>query len=192
METHQRDFRYMVIIVGLTWCCAFLMIGWTTRKVDLIPNALWNPPMGQTIVSGRPIPQLLDPIEDPMPSRDIMRLAISAQRIGRAGGAVKCGLARLEVPPDAVGKRAFFSLEAASCRALAVDIERTATDLVQSPVLRISYAGTQYGDGGLDPMQLQIFREITLGIFQQIPSRVDADAQCVVAEAPINGRYVVG
>ena len=166
------------------------MLGWTFRSVPL-SDELWQPSRDEEIVKGRPAPVILDAWED-KDARQQLRLSMRAGHFGREGGAVTCDRATLEVQPSATEAGGYFTLENMSQRGLAVELRHTAPDLAIAPTLRISYEGTQYDIGGLDPSKLEILREITLGIYERIPSRVDVDAKCVFAETTLPGRYVVG
>ena len=192
MSLSGKDVRYFVAIVGIVWVSAFLLVGWSFRQTDPT-EPLWIPAGNQEIKTGHPVPLIQDIQHTPQFVHDTrLRLAVKAGHFGARGGSIKCGFATLKVPQNATEAGGYFVLENTSKAALGVKFSCTARDLALAPTLAISYEGTQYGKEGLDPSCLQIFREITLGVFERIPSRVDLDSHFVMAEVSVPGRYVVG
>jgi hypothetical protein len=193
VHSSLKDTRRAAVIIGGVWIAAFMLVASKFPAADPCEDVegLWNPRPGQVIRRVGPVPVLTPPAED-YSRADPLRLTIRAQHIRSDGGELICGRARLEVSRNATESGGYFLLEDVSNTALAFRLEHTAGDLTQALTLRISYRGTQYGEQGLDPASLDIYREFMTGMYQRLPSYIDRDAQCVVAETTVPGRYVVG
>jgi hypothetical protein len=193
MHFSVNNFCRLLAILGMVWIGALLLIGWTTRRVSLDPMQPWICGADAQMISHGSIPEF------ERTGRVIIglkaagsRFAICAAHSCPGNGTLESGPARLVIPPHVVSREDIVNLEDCALRSSAVVLSKRDMQLGLSPLLKISYANPQFEKQGFEPASLEMFREITPGIYERIPSRVNLQEQCVIGEPTCPGRYVIG